>query len=181
MALILLFSSDVASAEQTGRVLVPLLQALLPWASPVALREIHGAVRKGAHVSAYAVLAVLWYRPLARDGALDSRRAGGAAVAIAALWAFVDEAHQTMTLARTGSLADVALDGAGALLGTAGALAGWGRVAGIASGVLLVVAFAGGAGVIALNLAAGVPSGVLWVTVPAAALVLVLRRLHRPS
>lgn len=181
MAFILLLSTDAGSAEQTGRILVPVLESLLPWASPVALRAIHDVVRKGAHVGAYAVLAVLWYRALVRGGALDGRRAAGAAVAIAALWAFVDEAQQSMTLSRTGSLADVALDGAGGLLGTAGAQAGWERFAGTVTGVLLVVALVGGAGAIALNLAAGVPSGILWVTVPAAAAVLVLRRARRLS
>lgn len=174
MAMILLLSTDAGSAQNTASVLVPLLRSLLPWASPVALQTIHAAVRKCAHVTEYAVLGILWYRAFVRDGALDPRRAAAAAVAIAALWGFVDEAHQTMQLTRTGSLTDVALDSAGGLLGAAGAHAGWGRFAGSATGVLLMVALVGGAGAIVLNLAAGVPSGILWLTVPAAAIVLLM-------
>ena len=160
---------------------MPVLRTFLPWASPVALQAIHAAVRKCAHVTEYAVLATLWYRALVRDGALDGRPAAAAAVAIAALWGFVDEAHQTMQLTRGGSLIDVALDSAGGLLGAAAAGVGWERFASFATGVLLIVALVGGAGVIALNLAAGVPSGILWLTVPAAAIAVVVRRVRRLS
>ena len=181
MALILLLSTEAGNAEHTGSLLVPLLRSLLPWASPVALQASHAAVRKCAHVTEYAMLAVLWYRALVRDGALERQPAATAAVAIAALWGFVDEAHQTMQLTRGGSLADVALDSAGGALGTVSAHLGWARVAGLATGVLLVVALVGGAGVLVLNVAAGVPSGMLWLTVPAAAIALVVRRVRHLS
>jgi VanZ family protein len=181
MAMILLLSTEAGNAERTGSVLVPVLRSLFPWASPVALQAIHAAVRKWAHVTEYAMLAVLWYRAFVRDGALGRRRSAAAAVAIAALWGFVDEAHQTMQLTRGGSLADVALDSAGGLLGAAAAHVGWARSARFATGVLLVVATVGGAGVLVLNAAAGVHSGLLWLTVPAAAIALLVRRVHRLS
>jgi VanZ family protein len=176
MVVILLLSTELGSAEQTAGFLGALLRTLLPWVSPVGLQAIHTAIRKGAHVTEYAVLAVLWYRALAGEGALGGRRAVAAALAIAGLWAFVDEAHQTMQPARTGSLADVALDSAGGLLGALGAHVGWTRFADAAAGLLLLVALVGGAGVIGLNLATGVPSGVLWLTVPGAAVALLVRR-----
>jgi VanZ family protein len=180
MAVIFVMSTEAGSAEHTAGVLVPVLRSLLPWASPVALLAIHAAVRKGAHVTEYAVLALLWYRALVRDGALERRPAAAAVVAIAALWGFVDEAHQTMQLTRGGSVADVALDSGGGLLGAACAYGGWERSVTAATGVLLTVALLGGAGVLVLNLVAGVPSGLLWLTVPVAAIALVLRRVRRP-
>jgi hypothetical protein len=57
------------------------------------------------------------------------------------------------------------------------ARSGWRRVTSVATSALLWTAAAGGAGAIAVNLASGVRSGVLWLTVPVAtALLLVWRR-----
>ena len=61
-------SSDAFSGDHTSGLLVPLLNVLLPGASPATLLAAHAAVRKLAHVTEYAVLAVLVFRALARPG-----------------------------------------------------------------------------------------------------------------
>src|SRR2546422_4864125 len=57
MGVIMLLSTDTGSAAHTGELLLPLLHWLLPWASPGDLAAIHGLVRKGAHLTEYAILA----------------------------------------------------------------------------------------------------------------------------
>src|SRR2546422_2320665 len=66
MGVIMLLSTDTGSAAHTGELLLPLLHWLLPWASPGDLAAIHGLVRKGAHLTEYAILAALWYRAFTR-------------------------------------------------------------------------------------------------------------------
>src|SRR3989442_3417362 len=66
MGVIMLLSTDTGSAAHTAELLLPLLDWLLPWASPGDLAAIHGLVRKGAHLTEYAILAALWYRAFTR-------------------------------------------------------------------------------------------------------------------
>jgi VanZ family protein len=77
-------------------------------------------LRKGAHMTEYALLTLLWTwalvrRPLAspHDGAAPGRHAVVAAAAIALTWAAVDERHQTTVPGRVGTPWDVAIDAAG--------------------------------------------------------------------
>ena len=81
MALILWFSTDVGSAVHTGAWLRPLLRALAPWATPAQIETIHGLIRKGGHVTEYAILAGLWLRALGPWRAV--RPAGAALIAFA--------------------------------------------------------------------------------------------------
>ncbi|GAB4251336.1 MAG: hypothetical protein Kow00122_09010 [Thermoleophilia bacterium] len=78
-------------------------------------------VRKGAHVTEYAVLAVLARRALRRG---VSRLAGwtpAAVLGLALLVAGLDEWHQSFLTSRTGTGRDVVFDFAGAVVGAAGA------------------------------------------------------------
>lgn len=180
MGVILVLSTDAASGERTGRLLMPVLRALLPGASPLQIEALHALARKAAHVTEYAILAALWFRAFARGPGWPAGRAGGAVLAIAAGWAALDEARQALVLSRTASLGDVALDVLGAAAATAVAGWGWRGAVDAATGALLWVAAVGGALVIALNLGVGVPAGLLWITVPAAIVALVVRRLRGP-
>src|SRR3990167_76970 len=54
MAVVLGLSAEAASAEQTSRVLLPLLRWLLPGAPPEPLAPLHGLLRKAGHAAAYA-------------------------------------------------------------------------------------------------------------------------------
>src|SRR5437773_12414678 len=55
-------STDLLSAEQTSRFLVPFLRWLRPDISNEALAQIHFVVRKLGHILEYAILAMLLWR-----------------------------------------------------------------------------------------------------------------------
>jgi hypothetical protein len=124
----------------------------------------------------YAVLAALWFVALTRERRWSARRAAWLALLVAVGWAFLDELHQATEPSRTASVGDIGFDTAGALVATSVARLGWRRAIGSLTTTLLWAAAAGGALVIAINLASGVASGVLWITVPLAAALLLLRR-----
>jgi VanZ family protein len=65
-------------------------------------------LRKGAHLTEYAVLAVLLLRALGREAH---------AVALGLLYAASDELHQAFVRGRHASPIDVAIDGIGLLIG----------------------------------------------------------------
>jgi VanZ family protein len=66
------------------------------------------ALRKGAHMTEYAILAVLLWRAVGREAP---------ALALASAYAVTDEFHQTFVAGRHGSPIDWAIDTAGALIG----------------------------------------------------------------
>jgi VanZ family protein len=173
MALLLALSSDAGSAEHTAGLLRPLLAALAPWATPPQVEAVHFLLRKGAHVGAYAVLAALWFRSFRLAG--RSRRASAAvAFVLAVVWGALDEARQSTVPSRTGAAGDVLIDGAGAALAAlAGALGLWSALRAATLGLLLVAALGGALAVVA-DLLVGASPGALWLTVPAAALTLLL-------
>ena len=76
-------------------------------------------VKKGGHMLAYALLTLLWLRPLERR--LPLGRAAFLACGISLLYAISDEYHQTFVPGRNGNGVDVMIDGVGIL----GALWGW--------------------------------------------------------
>jgi len=176
MGVIMFLSTDTASAAHTGALLLPLLRWFLPWASPGDLAAIHGLVRKGAHLTEYAVLAGLWYRAFTRGRGLTPLAAGWLAFGISLAWATLDEWHQAFLPSRTSSATDVGIDGAGAAVALVVACRGWRAALDGATIAVLWLAAAGGAAAIAINVWAGVPSGPLWVTTPAAAVMMLVRR-----
>ena len=179
MAVILALSSDSGSAENTGRWVAPALQWLFPTASPLQIDAMHGFLRKLGHMAEYAVLVALWARAFARGSRVDRLRGAGLAWAIAVVWAGIDEGYQTTVGSRTGSPVDVLIDAAGASLMAIPAGYGWRTTTDRLARLLLWIAAAGGAGLLILNVVAGVPSGVLWLTVPVAAAALFLLRRRR--
>ncbi len=174
--MIMWFSTGDFSADHTGSVIRPLLQWVLPWASPGQIAALHALVRKTAHVTEYAVLAALWFVALTRERRWSVRTAAWVALFVSIGWACLDELHQATEPSRTSSVADVGFDTAGALVASSVARLGWRRAIGGLTVALLWTAAVGGALVIAINLASGVASGVLWVTVPVASALLLLRR-----
>jgi VanZ family protein len=121
MGLIFAGSTDSFSSGQTSRFLGPLLRFLLPGLSEPAVALAVHAVRKAAHLTEYAVLAVLWWRALRRPVPRDPRPwswpLAGQALVACALWAAADELHQSLTATRTASAWDVLLDTTGAGIG----------------------------------------------------------------
>ena len=120
------------------RLLLPLLLLVLPAPEPLAqqpvadpavrfffpdtpsqvLHQIHWLLRRGAHVTAYGVLALLALRAFRLSFPTVFRRHALAALLLVASVGAVDELHQSTTRTRTGSRGDVALDlvGGGAAL-----------------------------------------------------------------
>lgn len=117
MAVISGLSTDAFSAAQTARLLMPLLRLLFPGASPASLDLLHAVVRKGAHVTEFAILALLWYRALGWRSSGWQTKAALAALVLAAGFGALDEAHQMFVPSRTASIVDVGWDSLGAVLG----------------------------------------------------------------
>ncbi|HEU5323790.1 MAG TPA: VanZ family protein, partial [Methylomirabilota bacterium] len=174
MGAILWAASDDWSAERTAEAFTPLLRWLLPTASAAHLAVLHVLARKTGHLAAYALLAALWRRALVGDLRLSPRLAAGVALAVALGWAALDEWRQAAVAARTGTALDVLLDGAGAVAGLALARRGGRWAVPALTRALLWVAVAGGGALLVIAVAAGAPAGALWVSVPAAAVLLVV-------
>jgi VanZ family protein len=113
---VLTLSSAWFGGGQTGSVLLPVIEWLFPGLGRADALVVHAAIRKAAHVAEYFVLGVLVVRALRLD---RPATAATAALAIAGslVVSLVDESHQALLPGRTGALADVALDAAGAVAG----------------------------------------------------------------
>ena len=109
-------STDLMSAEHTSRFLTPLLLWWNPDISPVAIAQMHYFVRKAAHLTEYAILAMLRWRAL-RGWIDEFWRRVVLTLAWAMIFAAADEFHQSFVASRTASLGDILLDCSGALLG----------------------------------------------------------------
>jgi len=119
LGVIFVGSTNVMSAEHTSRYIVPFLLWLKPGISPKAIWTILVVVRKCAHVTEYAVLALLLWRALRSIPVLRAKTlmVFGAVLVGCALFAASDEFHQTFVKSRTPSVRDVLLDVGGALVG----------------------------------------------------------------
>jgi VanZ family protein len=120
MAVIFLASTDTMSAEHTSRVIEPFLRWLIPGISQSAVNTIHFYIRKAAHVTEYAIFAILLCRAvvLSRKD-LGIWKSVPIALGIAAVYAASDEFHQSFVPSRTASVRDVCIDTCGAMLGIA--------------------------------------------------------------
>jgi len=130
MALIFGFSTGAGSTRHTSRILGPILRWLVPGISDESVRNVQTVVRKGGHVSEYAVLACLLWRARRRPIRNDPRpwnwSEAGFALGVAALFAVSDEMHQAFVPSREARVGDVCFDATGAALGLL-ALRGAGR------------------------------------------------------
>ena len=113
MVFIFLGSTDLMSAEHTSRFIGPFLRWFAPDITDATIASIQLLVRKCAHVMEYAILSALLLRAL-RQHLLAAR---SVAFVLAALYAVLDEFHQSFVPSRTGSPWDVVTDIAGAILG----------------------------------------------------------------
>ena len=119
LGVIFVGSTSVMCAEHTSRYIVPFLLWLKPGMSPAAIWTILVVARKCAHVTEYAVLALLLWRAFRNVQVLRAKTlmVFGAVLLGCALFAASDEFHQTFVKSRTPSVRDVLLDVAGASLG----------------------------------------------------------------
>jgi VanZ family protein len=113
-------SADWRSVQRSSRIIGPLLRWLKPDISEATVSQVVFVARKGAHITEYAVLALLIWRALRLLGpahwpAWSGRRAA-LCVGLAGLYAGSDELHQLFVPNRQGHLGDVLLDTFGAAL-----------------------------------------------------------------
>lgn len=126
MGFIYWLGADHGSSNVTRGFLAEAIRLLFPGLyarlSPEALHTLNFLVRKGGHVTGYALLGLLDARAVRGVGQLRGAPLGpGVAApgawAAAVLWAAVDEYHQSFSASRGGSSWDVVLDSAGAAAG----------------------------------------------------------------
>jgi hypothetical protein len=119
LGVIFLGSTSLMSAEHTSRLIVPILLWLKPGMSPKAIWIILVIMRKCAHVSEYAILALLLWRALRSGPTLRTKlpMLFNAVLLACAVFAASDEFHQSFVKSRTPSVGDVLLDIVGALFG----------------------------------------------------------------
>ena len=131
MAVIFLFSSrdgdsstvdSYRAGEIIGEVFVEGYRDWTPGRKLAFLEEIDHVVRKTAHFSEYALLAMLFFGALLPSLSQRSRfRHYGLSWLFTALYAMTDELHQLFVSERSGSLKDVGIDSLGAAAGLAAA------------------------------------------------------------
>jgi VanZ family protein len=108
---VLFASSASFSASNTSRIIRPLLLWLFPDISEDSLDYVHFLVRKTAHFSEYALLALLAARAFRTSQKERLRRLWWlAAFALVACVALTDEFHQSFLPSRTGTIYDSLLD-----------------------------------------------------------------------
>jgi VanZ family protein len=110
-------STETFSDDHTTGLVGKFLPFLFPAISPEASFTIHMFLRKAAHVTEYLILGFLVFRAT-RGGSAASWnwRWSFWSLAVVALWAALDELHQSFVPARTASMADVGIDIAGGFL-----------------------------------------------------------------
>jgi VanZ family protein len=110
-------SSDSFSANNTSRIIGPLVLWLFPNTSPETMAVIHLVTRKVAHFTEYAILAYLAARAFR-----GSPRRGIAnrwfiiSLALVVCYALLDEYHQSFVPSRTASIYDSFIDMTGGLV-----------------------------------------------------------------
>ena len=121
MWLIFSASGDQLSFQHSSRLVGPFLRWLFPHLSDDSVNDIVVLVRKCAHLTEYAVLALLLWRALRKPPGPNAPpwrwSQAGLALALVALYAASDEFHQTFVPSRNGCVSDVLLDTAGGALG----------------------------------------------------------------
>jgi VanZ family protein len=119
LGVIFLGSTDLMSAEHTSRFIVPFLRWLKPEISLETLASVHFIIRKCAHLSEYAILALL----LLRASICMTNLKRLTLILYASVWiacflvAVTDEFHQTFVMSRGPSARDVMIDSVGAIFG----------------------------------------------------------------
>ena len=121
-AVVWTLSSDGFSASSTARVIGPIVRWFFPGISQERFELVHFALRKSAHLTEYAVLALLTLRALHRGAPRPASRCALLALGFVVAVASADELRQSRSPVRTGSPVDVAFDGSGGALALGGAL-----------------------------------------------------------
>jgi VanZ family protein len=110
-----LFSTGAFTAENTSRIILPILHWLFPQAAQATLLQIHHYIRKCAHFTEYFILSLLVLRGI-RAGRRGTHLAWALlVVAIVICYASLDEFHQRFVPGRTAAVGDVLIDTSGGI------------------------------------------------------------------
>ena len=116
IAFIFFASTGEFSADNTSRIIGPLLRWLFPRISEEQLAFAHFLVRKAAHFTEYAVLALLAARAFSTSSVeVLHRRWFLISLCLVVLYALSDEYHQSFVASRTASIYDSLIDMSGGL------------------------------------------------------------------
>ncbi len=116
-ALIFIGSGNVLSAANTS-IVVRVAHWLFPQASDATLATLHFVIRKGGHLTEYALLALLTARAfLTSSRELLRSRWFWCALLVVVVYALSDEFHQSFVPSRTASIYDSMIDSGGGLVG----------------------------------------------------------------
>ena len=110
-------SSDSFSANNTSRIIGPLVLWLFPNTSPETMAVIHLVTRKVAHFTEYAILAYLAARAFrGSPRPAIANRWFIISLALVVCYALLDEYHQSFVPSRTASIYDSFIDMTGGLV-----------------------------------------------------------------
>jgi VanZ family protein len=116
MAFIFFASTGEFSADNTSRIIGPLLRWVFPDISEEKLALAHFIVRKVAHFTEYAILAWLAARAFATSSSQSLRHQWFLiSLLLVVLYSLSDEYHQSFVPSRTGSIYDSFIDMSGGL------------------------------------------------------------------
>ncbi len=118
MGAIFVFSTDLFAAPTTHSIFEAVLRFLFPWMTENWVEKIHFGARKAAHITAYAFLSWFYLMGLLgtyKPGRCSTSTSAVHSILLCVLYATLDEWHQSFSKVRTGSVLDVAWDGAGAI------------------------------------------------------------------
>lgn len=116
MAVIFAASTSALSGTNTSRIVGPILHWLFPNISDVKVEIAHLVVRKAAHVTEYAILALFTARALTTSSRATLRRwFFYATLFLVVVYSLSDELHQSYVASRTGSIYDSLIDILGGL------------------------------------------------------------------
>lgn len=120
MALIFTASSDSHSYQHSFSIVGPFLRWLFPHMAQENIDKIHHVIRKCAHLTEYAILALLLWRALHLSKnklpAWSWPKVGGTLLVVF-LYAATDEFHQSFVPSRTPLVSDVFIDTTGGAIG----------------------------------------------------------------
>ena len=121
MGLIFTASADRASMQHSSRIIEPILRWLFPHLADATVHHVVYLARKCAHLTEYAILALLVWRALGAAKQPASRpwqwREAFLILGCIALYAGSDEIHQLFVPKREPRFQDVLIDTSGAALG----------------------------------------------------------------
>jgi VanZ family protein len=121
MGVIFSASSDAKSFGRSSRIIAPLVRFFFPRLQTATVDQVVFLVRKCAHLTEYAVMALLCWRALRKPARGTPRpwqwREARMAFLLVALYAASDEFHQLFVPSRQALVIDVMIDTTGGIVG----------------------------------------------------------------